>query len=280
MAKVCERENQPSKWRIAHMGWFQIEFQDHLGDWWVPTRQGLYRFRAILRISSPAATLAIYSSKKGTASRQYFSAVRGFQRRCLDRNGEDGARHSGQMGRSTKLPYLHRADGIGLCRRPDLPRTTAETSGSGSILRLMRYRDGRSPDLPRRGAPTSLIRGMFLDTRDTYGLPPATRAYSRSITRRAEHPVFSHLTTSDGLASNQVTTVIEDKFDHLYIGTGAGWTGRSAHRHIRHYTVADGLADNYINVSFRDHSGALWFGSLQGLQGCCLMRTARARRPP
>jgi ligand-binding sensor domain-containing protein len=28
-------------------GWYQAGFQDHAGDWWIPTAEGLYRYAAI-----------------------------------------------------------------------------------------------------------------------------------------------------------------------------------------------------------------------------------------
>jgi len=172
------------------------------------------------------ATFGDLQFKKGTASRQYFRLFEDSKAM----SGSEWRRRGATLWPNGKVTNTFRtytaADGIGPVSPTDLPRTTAETSGSGSILAASCDIGMTLHQICRgRGAPTVLFGGCFSTTRDTYGLPPATRAYSRSITRRPKHPVFSHLTTSDGLASNQVTTVIEDKFDHLISVLAAGWTG-------------------------------------------------------
>src|SRR5262249_43970707 len=61
------RINVPRSIRGRGWGVAQLTFQDHLGDWWVPTAQGLVRFSGVrsaeeLASASPAA---IYTMKDG-----------------------------------------------------------------------------------------------------------------------------------------------------------------------------------------------------------------------
>jgi len=80
-----------------------------------------------------------------------------------------------------------------------------------------------------------------------------------------ERPQFRTYTVRDGLASDAVRAISEDRWGRIHLGTTRGVdrldpeTGR-----IRHFTTADGLSNNEIETAFRDRDGALWFGTLNG----------------
>ena len=96
-------------------------------------------------------------------------------------------------------------------------------------------------------------------------------ATSQNGAARADNPSadnleFTRYTVTEGISSNQVTTVTEDKFGRIYLGTGRGIDRLEPETsRIKHFTIADGLADNSVNTSFADSNGALWFGTLHGL---------------
>src|SRR5260370_11770534 len=48
-------------------GWNQITFQDHTGEWWVPTGSGLCRFPRVMSVEQLAHTLpkAVYNQQRG-----------------------------------------------------------------------------------------------------------------------------------------------------------------------------------------------------------------------
>ena len=83
--------------------------------------------------------------------------------------------------------------------------------------------------------------------------------------------------TSDGLASDSIKCIIEDKVGRIYAGTGKGVdrldprTGR-----IKHFSTADGLGHGELKMALRDRSGNLWFGTAQGLSRL----SPAADRPP
>jgi ligand-binding sensor domain-containing protein/signal transduction histidine kinase len=85
---------------------------------------------------------------------------------------------------------------------------------------------------------------------------------------------------SDGLSSNTVRAIVEDKEGYIYAATAAGVdrlnpkTGR-----IKHFSTADGLARGEAQSAFRDPSGNLWFATAQGLSRLA-PATARPLRNP
>jgi signal transduction histidine kinase len=84
----------------------------------------------------------------------------------------------------------------------------------------------------------------------------------------------------DGLSSDQITSVVEDRLGRMYLSTGIGVDRLDpATGHIKRYTTADGLANSYVSVSYRDRNGALWFGTLQGLSKL-VVDTDKPTEPP
>jgi signal transduction histidine kinase len=82
----------------------------------------------------------------------------------------------------------------------------------------------------------------------------------------AERPRFVTYTTADGLSSNEIAAVCEDRWGRIYVGTGRGidrldlQTGR-----VKHYTTADGFPLGLMQGALRDHTGALWFSFQAGI---------------
>jgi signal transduction histidine kinase len=82
----------------------------------------------------------------------------------------------------------------------------------------------------------------------------------------AEQPQFVTYTTAEGLNSNSINCIIEDRYGRIYVGTARGLdrldpaTGR-----VKPFTSADGLISGDVLVSFRDHNDDLWFGGKGGL---------------
>jgi hypothetical protein len=82
----------------------------------------------------------------------------------------------------------------------------------------------------------------------------------------SDHPRFVRYSTREGLASDVITSLMQDGRGHIYVAGARGVdaldpeTGR-----IRHLDAADGLAGGDIFASFCDRTGALWFGAAMGL---------------
>ncbi len=77
---------------------------------------------------------------------------------------------------------------------------------------------------------------------------------------RAEWYTYS---VADGLASNMVEVILEDRSGNLWFGVGGGasrYDGVSWHT----FTTADGLAGSWVTSILEDRSGSLWFGTAFG----------------
>ena len=88
---------------------------------------------------------------------------------------------------------------------------------------------------------------------------------------RYDGKAFTTFTVEDGLADNWVSSIVEDRQGHLWVGT-AGWrAGRGRGGVSRYdgqefvtYTTEDGLAHNYVWRLWEDRQGNLWVSTLGG----------------
>lgn len=267
-------------------GWYQTVLQDHLGDWWINTGKGAYRFAKARNSSLPGThPIAIFSTKEGMPTNEIF-------RQHEDARGDvwfgtlgDGKPTLARWSRSDEKlhSYTPQVDGV-----PAAAPTAFMDDAAGNLWigfydgTLVRYRDGRFTLFgTEHGIPRGLIRGLYLDRKQRLWIATTRGGVARVDDSAAEHPRFAVLTTAEGLASDQVTCVTEDNWGRIYIGTGGGVdrldveTGR-----IKHYSMADGLPDNFINVSFRDRQGRLWFGTLRGLARLVPREDSPPQTPP
>lgn len=67
---------------------------------------------------------------------------------------------------------------------------------------------------------------------------------------------FQHFTTKDGLASNMVLSIYEDKTGNIWFGASR-YDGKS----FRNFTTKDGFPSNSIRLLLEDKTGKLWFGA-------------------
>lgn len=67
---------------------------------------------------------------------------------------------------------------------------------------------------------------------------------------------FQHFTTKDGLASNEVLHIYEDRAGNIWFGANR-YDGNS----FRNFTTKDGFPTNNIRLLLEDKTGKLWFGA-------------------
>ena len=80
-----------------------------------------------------------------------------------------------------------------------------------------------------------------------------------SVTHAAELKIEKILTEADGLASNTVLTIFEDRHGTMWFGTTNGLT-RYDGKNFQTFTIEEGLTQNTIGLIFEDQHGMLWFG--------------------
>ncbi len=268
--------NLPKQIKYPGWGWNQITFQDHTGEWWVTTGEGLVRFRKVDRIEQLAHTppKAVYHALGDMAVDEVF-------RLYEDRHGDiwisaySGSKHRISRWERATETFHNYAPGDGLPLVENwLPLTTAFRedragnlwigfNGSG----LARFHDGRFTVFTTNdGLPAGWIRDLYLDHAGRLWIASSQEGLSRIDDPAAEHPRFINYRTDSGLASDSVWCITEDEWHHIYAGTSRGVDRLDPENgHIRHYTQADGLAQNEVQVAFRDAHGSLWFGTPRGL---------------
>ena len=74
---------------------------------------------------------------------------------------------------------------------------------------------------------------------------------------------FQHFTTKDGLASNFVGFIHEDKAGTIWFSTGGGLS-RYDGKSFRNFTTKDGLPNNGVRAIMEDKTGKLWIGTESG----------------
>jgi ligand-binding sensor domain-containing protein/signal transduction histidine kinase/DNA-binding response OmpR family regulator len=87
-----------------------------------------------------------------------------------------------------------------------------------------------------------------------------TACFSQSVA-----PYFKHLTRQEGLSSNKINCITEDKFGFIWLGTEDGISRYDGVR-FKFYKTEDGLSDNYVNsISCDPQNGDLWIGTRKGI---------------
>lgn len=71
-------------------------------------------------------------------------------------------------------------------------------------------------------------------------------------------------TTTDGLVSDNVLSILEDRDGVMWFGTTEG-VSRYDGKDFQTFTTQDGLAENVVGIIFQDSHGRIWFGT--GLLG-------------
>jgi ligand-binding sensor domain-containing protein/signal transduction histidine kinase len=265
--------------RVKLWGWGsnQITFQDHTGEWWFATGQGLYRLPAVSKVKELAhvAPLALYTRNEGLPFDDIFRLFedsRGDIWISTTGSAEISSNTLSRWERATGRIVTYDAvrEGLPIGNGPaafgeDLQGNIWIGFYQGGLI--ARYKEGQFAMLT---SPGELSSGNINDFhRDRTGrLWIATTSSGVAVVddTAAEHPRFRTYTTGEGLSSNQALCITEDDFGHLYIGTGRGInrldpsTGR-----VEHFTTADGLANNSVHSAVRDRKGALWFASLRGI---------------
>jgi two-component sensor histidine kinase len=249
----------------------QIALQDHLGDWWIASDNGLLR----LDHRGPRLKTA-YTTRDGLEGDHIFRVF------------EDSR---GDIWTSSMLPSgnsltrwerasgtFHRysvADGL-LPLRVNVVDAIAEDH-AGNVWfgffqggGLLRYCGGRFTAFgPPDGVPQSSIRSFYCSRSGRLWAASNHSGLVRIDDPAAERPHFITYTTSHGLASNQIHSITEDLTGRIYAGTGRGVDrldpSASGAMRIQHYTSSDGLAPGELHLALRDSQGALWFGTAHGL---------------
>ncbi len=274
------RPNFPKHITYFGWGWNQIAFQDHLGEWWIATGQGLCRFPKVNRIEQLARTRpkAVYTTKDGLIADDVWRIYEDSRGDIWIASYSRTAIGLARWERATETFYryteAHRAGAF-----------YEDASGNvwiGGGGTLTRYAAGRFTVFTAAdGLPASRFTALHLDPAGRLWIATDAGGLSRVDNPTAERPSFVTYTTANGLSSNHVVCVTSDLQGRIYASTARGLdrldpsTGQ-----VRHYTTADGLAGNLTGVAFRDRHGVLWFGTDMGVSRLIPELDSPESRPP
>lgn len=248
----------------------ETPFQDHLGEWWIAARDGLYHYPKLENLEAFAAVKPdrIYTDKNGLPNLN-LTAINEDSRGDIW-IGTTGDVLLSRWERATgKIFSYTTADGVPPSR---VPAGFAETAGGdvwfsfeeGDVLR---YRAGKFHLFTAAdGVPAGVIPTLFADSNGHLWIPSWRGGVARVENPADDKLVFTTYTPSNGLSSINARCVTEDAQGRIYVGTVRGVdrlendSGR-----IRHYTVADGLVYSEIGTCFRDSKNTLWFATYRGL---------------
>ncbi len=249
-----------------------VGLRDHTGEWWLPGDRGVYRFPSVAKLEdlSRIRAKAIYTTRDGLAGED---VIRLFE----DSRGDIWIGR--RIPTSLVLTRWERATGVfhryseahGL---PAFSRITAFAEDrSGNVWLgfrnggLARYRAGGFERFTAAdGAPDGVITALHLDGQGRLWVGSAERGASRIDAPADDRPRFVAYTTVDGLSSNSVSCITDDRLGRIYLGVARGLDRLDTRAgRVRHFTTADGLAGSAPYSAMRDRHGALWFATLRGL---------------
>jgi signal transduction histidine kinase/sugar lactone lactonase YvrE len=139
----------------------------------------------------------------------------------------------------------------------------------GGVLRLRPGVSSAERFGPEHGLPDAPVTDLHVDARGRLWIATEGGGLGRldaPSTPPGRRPRFVRLTTQEGISSNEVRCLTEDRWGRIFVGGHRGIdrldpeTGR-----IEHFTTLDGLASNVVDTAGRDREGRLWFGTRRGL---------------
>lgn len=251
-------------------GYNQWSVSNREGEWWIPSRSGLFRIQGAITpalVAQRQPVLVIRSADlEANHVRLAFEDSRGdiWLSVAYAQSPWRLARWDRATGRVHKLGY-----GPGLPETQSIARAFREdrqgaiwigfNDGSG----LTRHFAGSFTAVPVRGS----IHDLYLDTKGRLWIASSEAGLGRiDDTAAPWPPKINWYTTSQGLSSNEIWCITEDNFGRIYASTGRGVDRLHPDtNHVRNFSAGDGLTSGNIRAAMRDRSGALWFASNAGI---------------
>lgn len=268
------RPQVPRQLTYFGWGWHQLTLQDRAGEWWLPTSQGLVRYPQVDHVGDLAVTppKAIYTTKDGFITNDFFRLYENSRGDLWIATFSEARGGITRWERATET-FHHYGEVDGLPPRTPAPLAFSEDRmgnlwiGFVDTDALARFSEGRfTLFTAEQGLPRGAIRDLYLDHAGRLWIASSAGGLARLDDPSAEQPRFITYTTAQGLSSNNINCITEDRFGRLYAGTARGLDRFDpATDRVKPFTAADGLISGEVLVSFRDRKGDLWFGGKGGL---------------
>jgi two-component sensor histidine kinase/streptogramin lyase len=269
---------------IHDFGWGEgsVTLQDRKGRWWLASVNGVLRYPKVARQADLAHTApdAVYKLRDGLTSE-------GITRLFEDRDGNiwigcaDGVSRWNVL--SERLENLTPALTATLGRTP-VPLSFAQDR-IGQVWigflngGLVRYR-ASEPESIDEGLPAGSINGLLADRAGHLWLASSQGGLGRIDSPAADRPAVRRYTDTNGLRSNQLFALAEDRDSRIYIAGGQGVDSLDPNTEVVHHFISgSGLPPGEIQRLYADKEGGIWFASNFGLSRYA-PRTETAGPPP
>jgi ligand-binding sensor domain-containing protein/signal transduction histidine kinase len=265
-----------------HPAWgqHQILLQSRTGEWWAASNVGLCRFPAV-RAADLARTQPKACYAPDTDVFRVFEDSKGYI--WASAQSAQGDRLMRWDPTTKAISSLKDAISSFNKEGRGLVSAFAEDRNGGVWMGfwgggLVRYEGGKFTHFNSSdGSPAGIVWALLVDSRGRLwigsgggGLGIVENPGSAQLQVRAYK-------TANGLASNTIYCMVEDKAGRIYAGTAKGVDRLNPKTgDVKHFSVADGLAHGVLTSALRDASGDLWFATMQGLSRL----TPTADRPP
>ena len=244
------------------------------GDWWILTNGKLYRFSGVTNFAdlegkTPTKT---YTTADGLKSNGMFQIYE-------DSSGDIWVSTRGTSSEVHGLARLKKGEEkfYTFTQAEGFPSKTAPSSFAedrhGNIWfgfyegGLARF-DGERFNVftQAEGLPEGIVLDLHLDSKGRLWGASSNSGLFRIDDTSAKIPAYVRIFTDQGLSSNNIRTITEDRFGRIYAGTASGVDRLSPDTgQFKHYSVNDGLAADFVVDSHCDKTGNLWFATHNGV---------------
>ena len=252
--------------RSSGWGWAQTALIDRVGDWWIATGEGLYRFPA-----RPDAASILQSRPdvflRGEDIFRLFEDTRGdLWVSSVGRGLAHWDRKSGTLSKIIGLPSPGVVSAFAQDRAGNLWLSIGNEAGTGIPCAVVRYRNGKF-EVWRSGTanvPSGWISSLLLDHNGRLWIGSGNDGLALVQDPTAEHPAFQ--IHSAKLPSVAVRCLAEDSLGRIYAAGPRGLVRLDATSgQERHFTTAQGYPSGACGALHFDRQGVLWAGASLGL---------------
>jgi signal transduction histidine kinase/ligand-binding sensor domain-containing protein len=268
-----EREDNPGR---------SGSLQDSAGEWWIGTGHGLFRFPKADRARELVHTraTAVYTTTDGFAGDNIDALYEDSHGDVWISTNSASTHSLSRWSRSSGTLQDH-TDASPLLMQRRVSAFGEDASGNiwiGLVLGgIVRYRHGQfEPLATLQGTFNGIVRAFYTDHAARLWVASSQAGLARIDGIDLDQPRVQRYSVAEGLSSNDVYCITEDKSGRIYAGTSSGIDRLDpASGRIRRFTAADGLVRGAILLCHRDRAGVLWFVTNNGVS-----RLSPAYAPP